>query len=301
MDTNLKDGGVSVPPDKIPPVLEACRLIRESRQLSARTLASVAGKIMAIRRAFAPAKVSTLELYQMIDTWNRPKWSWNERVLITQAAKDDAQWVLENFQRFNGRPAWKPSRLKVLYVDASTTGWGAQHEGEEAVGHWDYPIQPGQITWAEAEATLLGLESFKNVLQGNYVSIRIDNVGAQVTIFKGGRQPWQKQILRRLHTFCLENDIWIFNAEHIPTDQNPADSPSRRVDLDDWSIRREMFLELDADWGPHTIDRLADLRNAQTSLFNSRWRCPGTEAVDCFTEDWKGDNNWAVPPFALIP
>ena len=66
-------------------------------------------------------------------------------------------------------------------------------------------------------------------------------------------------------------------------------------------LNPEVFQELDARWGPHTVDRFADVYNAQIQRFNSRYWCPGTEAVDTFTCDWGEDNNWWCPPLYFIP
>ena len=34
--------------------------------------------------------------------------------------------------------------------------------------------------------------------------------------------------------------------------------------------------------------------------FNSKYWCPGTEAIDAFTQGWVCENNWLVPPPSLI-
>ena len=45
--------------------------------------------------------------------------------------------------------------------------------------------------------------------------------------------------------------------------------------------------------GVHSIDRFADNYNSHLPRFNSRFACPGAEAVDAFTVDWGGgENNW---------
>ena len=50
--------------------------------------------------------------------------------------------------------------------------------------------------------------------------------------------------------------------------------------LDDWLLDMGTFRFLDCLWGPHTVDRFADNYNAHLTRFNSRYACPGTEAVD---------------------
>ena len=40
--------------------------------------------------------------------------------------------------------------------------------------------------------------------------------------------------------------------------------------------------------------------NKQLNTFNSRYYCPGTAHVNCFTTDWSTDNNYLCPPVSLI-
>jgi len=291
---------IRVPEDKLKSALPLLRTVASATQLPARQLAQAAGKLMSFSSAFAPAKAYSVEFFSLIDALHRKPWEWDRSVLITPRLQADARWLMENLLTLNGRPAWKPSRLRVLFVDASTTGWGATFEGRTAAGSWARRIPARWITQAEAQTVLLGLESFADLLRHNWVSVHIDNVGAQFTVVKGGRQDWQKDIMRRIHDFCWRNDIWLFNTVHVPSELNPADDPSRQIDTADWRVAPEIFHYLDRLFGPHTIDRMADRRNAQLPRFNSRWYCPGSEAVDCFTQDWAGETNWVVPPFCLI-
>ena len=52
--------------------------------------------------------------------------------------------------------------------------------------------------------------------------------------------------------------------------------------------------------GPHTVDRFANAADAHLPRFNSRFRVPGTEAVDTFSISRNGENNWLVPPVHCI-
>ncbi|VDI63461.1 Hypothetical predicted protein [Mytilus galloprovincialis] len=53
---------------------------------------------------------------------------------------------------------------------------------------------------------------------------------------------------------------------------------------------------LDKLWGKHTIDRFATDYNTKCSRFNSKCWCKNTEAIDAFSQNWFGENNWLVPP-----
>ena len=89
--------------------------------------------------------------------------------------------------------------------------------------------------------------------------------------------------------------------EWIPRELNQqADYLSRIVDYDDWKLNPIVFADLDCLWGPYSVDRFADASNAQLPRFNSRYWNKDTEAVDAFTVNWAGENNWVCPPVYLI-
>lgn len=105
----------------------------------------------------------------------------------------------------------------------------------------------------------------------------------------------------RIFSMCLLSCI-TSEVEWIPGSANDrADFLSRIVDYDDWRVNRDCFLLAEEKWGPHSVDRFANHENTQLPRFNSRFWCPGTEAVDAFSVSRAGENNWLVPPIFLIP
>jgi len=79
-----------------------------------------------------------------------------------------------------------------------------------------------------------------------------------------------------------------------------ADHFSKIIDADDWEIT-EHFLEfLEEKWGTFSIDRFANFDNTKCDRFNSRYKVPGTEAVDAFTQDWRFEHNLFVPPVGSL-
>ena len=122
--------------------------------------------------------------------------------------------------------------------------------------------------------------------------VRILQVGSRL-------DSLQEQALL-VFNLARENNIRI-EPEWIPRQENQkADYISRIIDPDDWMLRRDLFLYIDNIWGPHTVDRFASEHNAQLPKFNSRFWNPGSEAIDSFTVNWYGENNWWCPPLYLV-
>ena len=63
---------------------------------------------------------------------------------------------------------------------------------------------------------------------------------------------------------------------------------------------RMIYIWLNTLWGPFTVDRFATCYR-QVGRFNFLCCQSGTEAINAFTVDWAGENNWLVPPRRLIP
>lgn len=97
----------------------------------------------------------------------------------------------------------------------------------------------------------------------------------------------QKDIARFLWEFCTVNDFWIYEVKWILSKENPADYLTRVWDPGDWRLDDWVFEELEAKWGPVSIDQFASHLNAKKRHFNSYYFCPNSEAVDCFTQDWQ--------------
>jgi len=99
---------------------------------------------------------------------------------------------------------------------------------------------------------------------------------------------------------CFQHGIRL-QMEWIPRSLNDkADYISRIVDCDDWQLNPQIFCQLDALWGPHTVDQFASPHNAQLPRYNSRFWTPSCEAVDAFTTSWASEVSWLVPPLHLI-
>ena len=99
----------------------------------------------------------------------------------------------------------------------------------------------------------------------------------------------------------MEREIYI-HAEHLPGKENiEADWESRHLhDSSDWRLKRQIFLDLESQLGPFSIDLFASRTNAQLESYCSWKPDPYAVAVDALTIPWTKHFPYLFPPFALI-
>ena len=115
-------------------------------------------------------------------------------------------------------------------------------------------------------------------------------------VLYGSRKPILQGEALAIFSTGVNNQIRL-EPEWIPREENEfANYLSRIVNHDDWMLNPVVFQDLDVMWGPHTIDRFADVHNRQLERFDSQYWNPCSEAVDAFTCDWSKENNWLVVP-----
>lgn len=176
-----------------------------------------------------------------------------------------------------------------------------EHGPYVAQGQWSPEQAKQSSTWRELKAVGMVLESLGRKLANSRVRWLTDNQNVVRILEVGSRKcDLQREVVKVFKLMC-QYQIHI-EPSWIPREENQyADYLSRIIDYDDWRLNPIVFSMLDGMFGPHTIDRFADANNTQLIRFNSRYWSPGSEAVDAFTVNWAGENNWLCPPIGLIP
>lgn len=230
--------------------------------------------------------------------------SWDSVVPATLGVKEELQFWLNNLGSFNGYSISRSfSAQAVIYSDASSVGYGSYLVtiGEyQASGLWSEAECLQSSTFRELKAVFNSVQTFARFVAGQKLKIFSDNQNVIRILTVGSSVPALQDIAVNLFKLSLTHDI-SFQVQWIPRLQNAkADYLSRLVDADDWYLNPQLFNLLSHSWGPFDIDRMADHKNTHLKRFNSKFWCPGTEAVDCFTQNWSNCNNWVCPPPALI-
>lgn len=300
-DLDLAQGYISIPEQKIEQLKLGLRQISEARFTPAKLLASIVGRIMAMGLGMGPVvRLRTRSMYDLLNSRS----SWYEELVINEDVREELVFWQSCMDGFNGQKLWKSaSSLRVVYSDASGTGFGGytiEHGCHIAHGQWNESERKKSSTWRELAAVARVLEAVSDMLTNHRVKWFTDNQNVTRIIRVGSRVAELQEVALKIFKVMLYNNICI-EPEWIPREENAvADSFSRIIDYDDWSINPSVFCWLDSLWGPHSVDRFANSYNKQTNRFNSRFWDIGTEAVDTFTVDWSEEYNWWCPPLYLV-
>lgn len=134
-------------------------------------------------------------------------------------------------------------------------------------------------------AVLLALKSFQSFTVAKKLTIFSDNQNVVRIVHNGSSVGYLRRIAVDIFSFCMSNNV-SFQAQWIPSAENQlVDYLSRIVDPDDWSLSPKLFRLIVDKWGPFHVDRMTSYHNSHLPWFNSKLWCPGSEAVDCFTQD----------------
>ncbi|GLC39197.1 hypothetical protein PLESTM_000862900 [Pleodorina starrii] len=274
--------------------------------IPARTLARVVGHAVSmyvvigrLGRLFTRASTALLP----------DRWGWSSEVTVTPAVREELRfWQSLDRERLTS-PIRRPPEVNTLEVntDASATGWAGVVSGPGL--RTVHPVARGYLSGdmrrtssgnRELAAIFFSLESLKDELNGRRVHLLTDSQNAERIVDHGSRKAHLQEWALKIFWWCKEHQVQL-SVSWIPRELNEvADYFSKLKDGDDWKLNPVWFGVLDRKWGPHTVDRFASAGNAQLKRFNSLYRCPGAEAVNCFSQMWGKENNWCNPPFALV-
>ena len=278
-----------------------------SQFATAKQLAIVAGKLSSMHHVLGSlGRLRTKYLQFAIES----RVSWNSVISLPANLIEELDFWLCNLDKENVS-AWKqvdPS-LPVnfhtyVFSDASSVAYGGftDIKGTRLVGHgnWSLAEQSQSSTWRELTPISCLLRGFAKALSYDCVNWYTDNKNLPRILESGSMKPDLHFLALEIHNFCKVNNT-VIRACWIPRESNEiADAISRIVDADDWSIGYPVFSWLSDLWGPFSVDRFATFYNKKCKRFNSKFWNPGTEAVDALTVDWGRENNWVVPPTALV-
>ena len=291
-----------VPKEKIQKLLNRIKQILDQTFCSAKQLSQVAGQLASMHLALGPiVRLFTRNLYKVIES----RLSWFHPISLSSDAVSELKFWLHNIDSRNGftfKP--HPTTSKIVFTDASSSGYGgfiAERLNKIiCVGKFSEFERETSSTSRELLAVNHVLKSFGPRLSHESIQINIDNLSACHILSVGSSKEHLQSLSIEIFNHCSKYNINL-QPRWVPREENDiADYFSKYNDTDDWSIDDKSFNLISRRFGPFTIDRFADNINRKTERFNSKFYCPHTESVNCFTNNWKSERNYLCPPISLI-
>ena len=231
--------------------------------------------------------------------------NWYEPIPINKLLISEFNFWLRNLQKVNGLKIKAfPTTTKIVYSDASNTGYGGYivERLSNVIARGDFTPSEKQTssTYRELLAVKLILHSLSDKLRNENVLWFSDNINVSRIIEVGSRRQHLHNLAVNIFDLCVTHNITL-QPSWIPREINTsADFLAKIIDSDNWGVDPETFRYIEQCFGKFSIDRFADDLNRKCDRFNTKFICPGSESVNCFTCDWSQDFNWVCPPISMI-
>lgn len=139
---------------------------------------------------------------------------------LPQWLQDDFHWW-ENHIMSAVNPIRHGCYQRVIYSDASTSGWGTAFEGNVTRGFWNSKERDCHINYLELLAAFFALKCFATDISDCEVLLRIDNATtlAYINRMGGIRFSNLHAVAKDIWQWCEARRIWI-RASYIPSREN---------------------------------------------------------------------------------
>ena len=325
---------VKAQPSKLAPVKDAVRrLVGSDKPVQAKAVASVIGKVISLEPALGPvvqllSRTAQMDLAQAVEDFG-----WNVKLRLSAQAKNTLQWLIQDFDFFNGTAIKSPANATLLRAildgcssDTPIHGWKALHKKQVAAGdasdkavcaygvtgipdlYLQAVLSSEERTLSSGHRELLTVkyvlekktEVFK-ALSSNTILWLTDSTNMVAFLSKGSTK--QAIMTDILHTFKAAREL---NLRIIPVQVSradyrlqEADHGSRFFDPDDWAIDKPSYNRITRGWSI-SIDLFSHYSNKKCDRFYSYGRAPHTSGVDAFSHSWRNETAWICPPTALV-
>ena len=200
--------------------------------MSARAVASLIGRIIAMGVGLGPVtRLRTRALYAMLER----RLYWSDTLTLSEDARSEIDFWFVCLEDFNGQPIWQdPSAVRVVYSDASNTGYGGytvEHGTHVAIGQWTQSVAKQSSTWRELRAVSDVLEAFAPKLSQCQVKWFTDNQSVVHIIQVGSAKDHLQCLAIKIFKTAFSHSIRL-EPEWVPRDSNVlADYLSRNCRL----------------------------------------------------------------------
>ena len=209
----------------------------------------------------------------------------------------DLLWWSDASHLVGGVPLELP-HSRLLFTDASDTGWGAALGSDHLSGLWTQEISLFSINHRELLAILYAIHGFLHLLRGQSVSLFTDDASALAYLLKqrGTSSATLNSVAQAILRLCETNNVLLLPQFVLGKLNVLADS---QVLGSEWTLCQEVCRDLFRCWSAN-IDLFATSMNHRLPAYFSPVVDPQALATDAMTQCWDGLQAYAFPPFGFI-
>jgi hypothetical protein len=194
----------------------------------------------------------------------------------------------------------------TLSTDASKFAWGGV-VGNMVISDMWKNDDSRPIHLKEAEALEKTLSLIPQKIKNKRVDAYVDNMALLKAWEHGGAKDiCLNRILKRIFEITMKCNCEL-RLLYVSSENNPADTPSRRLSKNDTMLGQSAWQELEKKFGPHTFDLMSVDSNTQKDKLGkplphyTPFPLPGSSGVNCLAQTLKPtENYYCFPPHALI-
>ena len=294
--------------------LNLLREILQSSYISVKTLQRLVGKCVSFSLAVPAAKLFTREMNAAISTGLRTQ----KRLPMHGALKEEISYWLF-LETWDEPLKWREERHVQVKVatDASASGWGATITSpvqKQMSDYWTREEESWDIATKEAMALNKLLLSSADLLRNARVDASVDN---QAVIHawsnQGGRSASLNRVIKELFYTTMRLGV-LLHLSYIPTTENPADAPSRRLSTLDSCLSQRLWQKVQTEFGGaegHSCDLMSLDSNVMKDTNGNDlphftpFPSPGSSGVNIFAQDLTQHglmmrHPYVFPPLVLV-
>lgn len=341
VDTAGESVRLYIPSDKVEKIVSEVEAVLKTteesgRRVSGHRLASLLGKVLATRLAYAPARIATRELFaclrqlpfRLMETDEGKRTAvrdYSKSVILSEAGVKELQF-LARMAAWNGTVWTEATADATLYTDGAEGGFGAlmrrvEDGQEEDVVAWtqgDHLLDEEHLHSSKTElsALLRALVDLGDDVQGRCLLHRTDNVALYHAMANGGyavgeasqlnlmvRQVWAICMLlgvRIQHEFIGGQQIITAGADLLSRERFQAQDSDRS------RLKPAKYEEIISKFRvTPSVDLFAEKGGSQAGLpyfTRNAWEVGGDllcQGYDALSQDWTEPVSYCYPPLGI--
>jgi hypothetical protein len=291
---------IFIPQEKVAKTIkllqEVIQKLAYGSEVTPRIVAKVAGMICAFSEAFAQAKVVVPSFYSIIHLKENDKHSWDTPLPEIPEIKlleflQDAQWVVENLKKFNGRFFGQQLRIFAVHLYVKQRSKIAYEIQNSTSGSLLWPKDVNLISLEQRELVALLTLLKTGLLSKKKVLWRAQSRVAIAALTKKTGSSEMIDLVFQIWETIFEQQIYM--CQPIVSFESPEYTRMNLEGASDWSLSQTVFSRINTQLGLLEMDFFASDENRKLKNYI-------TYETDAFTYPWNHHRGYFCVPFALL-